>query len=63
MDWNQTVTTIISILVPMLGGFIWMFKLHLEVLREIRQMGERVSRMEGYLEGYFGNSRRAGGEK
>ena len=45
------------------GGFAWMIRIHMETNKEIRSLDSRLSHIEGYLEGYFGNSRRAGGEK
>lgn len=44
MQTSEILTIIVSILVPMLAGFAW-------ILAKMSSIGERLSHMEGYLEG------------
>jgi hypothetical protein len=50
MGWDQTITIIASILVPMLAGFGWMFHKIGRVEERLNQVDQRLSRLEGAFE-------------
>lgn len=68
MQWDQTLTIIITVLVPMITGFIWvisrMDRKFDDVLRDLRSIDSRLSKMEGRIEerGYW-ESRKTGTEE
>ena len=68
MDWAPILTIILSILVPMITGFIWIIS-HMDrkfddVQRDLRNIDSRLSKMEGRFEerGYW-ESRKTGTEE
>lgn len=69
MDWNSVLTIIISIIVPMLGGFVWilsrMDRKFEDIQRDIRMIDNRLSRIEGRFEerGYWESRQTGSGDK
>lgn len=51
MDWTQAITIIISILVPVLAGLIGVITMIFKLKNEIGKIDNRLSRIEGYIEG------------
>ena len=59
MTNEQMWTILLGIGIPMLTGFGWLIHIIFEFKREVtvdlRQLDNRISRIEGYLGGYFGH--------
>lgn len=53
-----------TLFITVIGGFVWMLhridQVRKDLSLDIRSLDNRLSRMGGYLEGYFGNSKRTG---
>jgi hypothetical protein len=54
MDWTQTLTTIASILIPLLGCFGWMIhrmdKMREDINKDLRHLDSRLSKLEGMMQ-------------